>query len=190
MSRAARADGACLPFLVTVPRLSVCVGGGGGGRGVVVQVSKVFCHFTGCTDDFLLTPSSSSPSSSAPLSSSSFYSFFLRWGFTNAENKVPSCLETKAVKSLHFKASAVAYSSVQSHDRLGRRGDMTNDAAVILFHSFLQEAILSSFGMGRPGCPLSEVVHPAFALPSTEVYMLNLPPGILISAFPVQSTSF
>ena len=38
---------------------------------------------------------------------------------------------------------------LQSHDRLGRRGDMKDDSAEILFQSFLQEALVSSSGMGR-----------------------------------------
>ena len=39
---------------------------------------------------------------------------------------------------------------LQSCDRLGRRGDMTNDSAEILFQSFLpREAIVSSSGMNR-----------------------------------------
>ena len=41
------------------------------------------------------------------------------------------------------------FSSVQSLERLGRRGDMRNDLAEILFQSFLQEAPVSSSGMGR-----------------------------------------
>ena len=40
-------------------------------------------------------------------------------------------------------------SSVQSLDRLGHWGDMMNDSAEILFQAFLQEAIVSSSGMGR-----------------------------------------
>ena len=39
--------------------------------------------------------------------------------------------------------------SVQSLDWFGRRGDMTDDSAEILFQSFLREAIVSSSGMGR-----------------------------------------
>ena len=41
------------------------------------------------------------------------------------------------------------FRAVQSLDRLGRRGDMTDDSAEIFFQSFLQEAIVSSSGMGR-----------------------------------------
>ena len=44
-------------------------------------------------------------------------------------------------------------SSIQSPDRLGRRGDMRDDSADILFQSFVQEAHVSSSRMGR-------VVHP------------------------------
>ena len=39
--------------------------------------------------------------------------------------------------------------SVQSLDRLSRRGDMRDDSAEILFQSFLLEAILSSSGKDR-----------------------------------------
>ena len=45
--------------------------------------------------------------------------------------------------------SNVEYSSVQSLDRLGRRGNTRDDSAEILFQSFLQEALVSSSGMGR-----------------------------------------
>ena len=40
-----------------------------------------------------------------------------------------------------------------------------DDSAEILFHSFLQEALVISSGMGR--CPLFDVVHTAFSLPTT-----------------------
>ena len=45
-------------------------------------------------------------------------------------------------------------------------GDMTDDSAEILFQSFLQGAVKSSSGMGA-GCPLFDVVHPAFPLTTT-----------------------
>ena len=41
------------------------------------------------------------------------------------------------------------FSSVQSLDRLGRRGDIRDDSAEILLQTFLQEALMSSSGMGR-----------------------------------------
>ena len=41
------------------------------------------------------------------------------------------------------------FSSVQSLDRLGRRGDMTYDSAKTLCQSFLQKALVSSPGIGR-----------------------------------------
>ena len=44
---------------------------------------------------------------------------------------------------------SVQFASLQSLDRLGHRGDMTNDSAEILFQSFLQEAVVSSSGTGR-----------------------------------------
>ena len=40
-------------------------------------------------------------------------------------------------------------SSVQSLDRLDRRVDTRDDSAEILFLSFLQEALVSSSGLGR-----------------------------------------
>ena len=43
----------------------------------------------------------------------------------------------------------IQFSSFQSLDESGRRGDMTDDSAEILFQSFLQEAIVSSSGVGR-----------------------------------------
>ena len=43
----------------------------------------------------------------------------------------------------------VQFSSVQSLDRMGRRGNIKDDSAEVLFQSFLQEALVSSSGMGR-----------------------------------------
>ena len=43
----------------------------------------------------------------------------------------------------------VLLSSVQSTDRLGRRTDMRDDSAEILFQSFLQEVLVSSSGIGK-----------------------------------------
>ena len=56
-------------------------------------------------------------------------------------------LKLFVVLSCNFMFSSV--SSVQSLDRLGRLGDMTDDSTEILFQSFLQEAIVSSSGLGR-----------------------------------------
>ena len=44
------------------------------------------------------------------------------------------------------------FSSGQSHDRFGRRGNMRDNWADILFQSFLQEAIVSSSGMRTIYC--------------------------------------
>ena len=44
------------------------------------------------------------------------------------------------------------FSSVQSLDRLGRRGDMRNKSAPTVFHPFPQEALASSSRMGRRCC--------------------------------------
>ena len=48
-----------------------------------------------------------------------------------------------------FAVSLTRISSVQSLDRLGRWKDTMDDSAEILFQSFLQEALVSSPGMGR-----------------------------------------
>ena len=55
--------------------------------------------------------------------------------------------------------------SVQSVERLGRRVDLRDDSAEILFQSFLQEALVNSFGKGRD--VHSHVDHPAFPLLTT-----------------------
>ena len=44
--------------------------------------------------------------------------------------------------------NTVQFSSAQFLDRLGRRGDMRDDLAEILFQSSLQEALVSCSGMG------------------------------------------
>ena len=56
---------------------------------------------------------------------------------------------TKADPTFKTAFAGFSFRSVQSLDRLGRRGDMKNDVAKILFQSFLQEALVSSSGMGR-----------------------------------------
>ena len=50
---------------------------------------------------------------------------------------------------VHSTMNENQFVSVQSLDRLGRLGDMKDDSAEILFQSFLQEALVSSSGMGR-----------------------------------------
>ena len=55
------------------------------------------------------------------------------------------------------------FGSVQSLDRLGRRGDTGDDSAEILFQSFLQEALAWHWWV----CPFFDVVHPAFPRPTT-----------------------
>ena len=57
------------------------------------------------------------------------------------------------------------FSSFQSLDRLGHRGDRRDDSAELLFQSFPQEALLGSFGFSRD-VSLFDVVHPAFPLPT------------------------
>ena len=50
---------------------------------------------------------------------------------------------------MKFNVSHVGRCSVQSLHRLGRLGDMRDDSAEILFQSFLQGALVNSYGMGR-----------------------------------------
>ena len=60
----------------------------------------------------------------------------------------------------------VQFSSVQSFERLGHRGDMRDDSAGILFQSFSAGGHREQFWLGQ-GCLLFDVVHPAFPLPTT-----------------------
>ena len=53
------------------------------------------------------------------------------------------------IESHESEFSSVQFSSAQSFDRLGRRGNMMDDSAAILFQSFLQEALVSGSGMDR-----------------------------------------
>ena len=53
--------------------------------------------------------------------------------------------------------------SARCPDRLGRRGDMTDDSAEILFEPFQREAFRSNSGMGR----VVDVVNPVFPPPPT-----------------------
>ena len=55
-------------------------------------------------------------------------------------------------------------SSVQCLYRLGCQRDMRDGSAEIFFKSFLQDALVSSSGII---CPLFNVVHPTFPLPTT-----------------------
>ena len=88
--------------------------------------------------------------------SSTFCVVAFRWWMAN----LPTWLKTEELKfegkqyfllykywqSNHTKPQ---FSSVQSLDRLGRQEDMRDDLAEILFQSFLQEASVSSSGIGR-----------------------------------------
>ena len=56
---------------------------------------------------------------------------------------------------------------------------MRDDSAELLFQSFLQEALVSSFWHGK-GCPLVDVVHPVFPLPTTASPTLQ---GALMDGF-------
>ena len=54
---------------------------------------------------------------------------------------------------------------------MGRRGDMRNDSAEILFQCFLQEALVSTSGTG---CNVpSDAVHSAIPLPTTVLPTLK-----------------
>ena len=59
--------------------------------------------------------------------------------------------------------SQAVFSSVQSLDQFGRRWDLRDDSAEILFQSFLQEALVNRSRMGRDVHSF-DVVHPAFPL--------------------------
>ena len=58
-------------------------------------------------------------------------------------------LITTKVMTATTKMVMTTISSVQSLDRVGRRGKMRDDSADFLSQSFLQEALVSSSGMGR-----------------------------------------
>ena len=66
------------------------------------------------------------------------------------------------------------YCSVQSLDWLGRWGDMRDDSAEILLHFFFSAGgPFEQFWHGQ-GCPLFDVVHPAFPLPTTVPWKMVL----------------
>ena len=67
----------------------------------------------------------------------------------------------------------VQFSSVQSLDRFGRRGDMRNDSSEILFQSLLQEALVSEQFSHSQGCPLFDIVYTAILLPTTASPILQ-----------------
>ena len=69
----------------------------------------------------------------------------------------------------------VQFSSVQFLDRLGRRGDMRDDSAEILFQFFLQEALASSSGMGRDVHSLMLFIQLLlYERPITEITIVTL----------------
>ena len=59
---------------------------------------------------------------------------------------------SKTLNLLVSKYGLVRFSSVQSFDRLGRRGKMKDDSVEIIFQSFLREVIMRS-------CDMGSVVH-------------------------------
>ena len=62
--------------------------------------------------------------------------------------KIDTCSELHPQYTF-FDGKRKRSSSVQSLDRLGHQGDMTDDSSQILFQSFLREAIVSNSGTGR-----------------------------------------
>ena len=80
-------------------------------------------------------------------------------------------LTGEIMQTKHFKKNH-QFSSLQSLDRWGRPGDMKDGSAKILFQSFLQEAIVSSSGIGKE-VRFFYVVHPAFPLPATASPILQ-----------------
>ena len=50
---------------------------------------------------------------------------------------------------------------------MGRLGDTRDNSTKILFKSFLREAIVSKQFWHGQGCPLFDVIHPAFPPPTT-----------------------
>ena len=62
--------------------------------------------------------------------------------------------------------SSVQFSPLTDWVVGGGGGGMRDDSAELLFQSFLQEALVSSFWHGQR-CPLFDVVPQAFALPTT-----------------------
>ena len=94
---------------------------------------------------------------------------------TPSSNITQWILQTRSVRLFYRRPSvwnqslcdlfSPSDSSVQSPDRLSRQRDVRDDSAEVLLQSFLQEALLSSSGMGK-GCPLFDVVHPTFPLPT------------------------
>ena len=77
-----------------------------------------------------------------------------------------------AINEVYYKQGcterSLRFSSVQSLDRLGRRGNMRDDSAEILLQFFFFSAGSSceQFWHGQ-GCPLFDVVHPVLSLPTT-----------------------
>ena len=73
------------------------------------------------------------------------------------------------MRKVEYSEMKVQFSSIQSLDQLGRRGDMTDDSAETLFHSVLQVvATCEKFRHGHgQGCSFFDVLHPAFPLPTT-----------------------
>ena len=65
------------------------------------------------------------------------------------EEKPHTGRATKMTPQINWFLIFNTFSSVQFAVQLGCRGNMTDDSAEILFQSFLQEALLSSSGMGR-----------------------------------------
>ena len=70
-------------------------------------------------------------------------------------------------------ADSVQFSPVQSIDHWGHRGDMRDDSAEILFQSFQRGGLHKQFWHGQ-GCPLFDVIHPAFPLPAMALTLSKM----------------
>ena len=74
---------------------------------------------------------------------------FCDLSFPCAERKCTTSPIVDLSRLVKLEKFPIMFSSVQSLDRLGRRGDMIDDSAEALFQSFQKGAVVSSFGMGR-----------------------------------------
>ena len=75
---------------------------------------------------------------------------------------------------VRFQPNQLRFSSVQSLDRLGRREDMRDDSAEILFQSFLQETTVSSCHCCRRS------LNPTFPPPTTASPTFQRAPGRVV----------
>ena len=76
-------------------------------------------------------------------------------------------LQQRKKKLVTYQHAAPVFSSVQYLSQLSHCGDMRDDSAEILFLSFLPKALSCEHFWHGCGCPLFDVVHPPFPLPTT-----------------------